>query len=62
MAFGGFLNGYVTARYFKFFGKTDLSDAFVICAVALPLYIYSAFIVESIFAWYGELPKSNSFG
>ena len=62
MAFGGCTNGYVTARFLKFFGQTDLVFTTLICAVALPLYIISALLIESAFAWYGELPAKNSFG
>ena len=61
MALGGCLNGYVTARYLKFFGTTDLVLTTVICAFALPLHIVFHLLVEAVFAWFGKLPSSYSF-
>ena len=62
MAIGGCTNGYVTAKYLKFFGTTDLFFTILVCAVALPLYIITALMIESIFSWYGELPARHNFG
>ena len=56
------MNGYVTSRYLKFFNMTDLIYTALVCAVALPLHILGALLIEQIFAWYAGHPSTHSFG
>ena len=61
LGFMGFFNGYVTSRYLKFFGTTDMWFSTTVSAVALPLYIVGALIFEMIFAWIGNQAMRYSF-
>ena len=61
LAIFGYLNGYVTARYLKFFGVTDLYFTVTVSAVALPLYIVGALALEMFFAWIGNQPTRHTF-
>ena len=45
----GYLNGYVTARYLKFFSKTEMRYATLLSAVVLPLCILSVITLEVLF-------------
>ena len=45
LAIFGYLNGYVTARYLKFFGATDIMLSMTISAVALPLFLLACLTV-----------------
>ena len=53
----GYLNGYVTARYLKFFGKTEMWQATFLSAVALPLCIFSVILIEMFFNWIDHDPR-----
>lgn len=46
LALFGVINGYVTARYLKFFGNRDFKMAVGISALVLPLFIMGVFFVE----------------
>jgi transmembrane 9 superfamily member 2/4 len=47
----GHVNGYVTARYLRFFGNSDFKLAVIISALALPAFIIGVFLVEIFFAY-----------
>ena len=51
MALYGYTNGYVTARYLKFFGSSDWSFSAVVSALALPMFFTAAILEEVFFAW-----------
>ena len=53
----GYLNGYVTARYLKFFNKTEIWYATFLSAVALPLCIFSVIIFEMLFNYIDPNPR-----
>ena len=59
--FCGYINGYVTARYLKFFGKTDMLFATLMSAVALPLFIISAALLEILFDYVDHDPRRYRF-
>ena len=54
MSFNGFYNGYITSRYLKFFGKTDLWFSTTLSAAVLPLYIVAALTIERFAMWSGN--------
>ena len=51
LALFGYLNGFVTARYLKFYGTNDWNFSAIVSALTLPLYYTSACIFEVFFAW-----------
>lgn len=51
MALYGYVNGYVTARYLKFFGSPDWTFSAVVSALALPMFFTAAILEEVFFAW-----------
>ena len=51
MALYGYVNGYVTARYLRFFGASDWSFSAVVSALALPMFFTAAILEEVFFAW-----------
>ena len=61
MAFYGFLNGYVTSRYLKFFGTTDWNFSASVSAFALPCFIMGALGLELVFAWLARSSLRYSF-
>ena len=60
LAMFGFLNGYVTSRYLKFFGKTDLMYSVTISAVVLPIFLFSCLLLEHFFDWIDHIPNRIS--
>ena len=54
MAFNGFLNGYVTSRYLKFFGTTDLWFSTTVSAVVLPFFIVACLTIERMANYAGN--------
>ena len=57
LAIFGYVNGYVTARYLKFFGATDVMFSMTISAVALPLFLMVCLAVEKIFNRVDHIPN-----
>ena len=53
----GYLNGYVTARYLKFFSKTEMLQASFLSAVAIPMCIFSVIMFEMLFNWIDPDPR-----
>ena len=62
MAFFGFINGYVTSRYLKFFGATDWNFSAGISAFVLPLIFIGGIVFESFFSWISGNSLRYSFG
>lgn len=62
MAIFGFLNGYVTSRYLKYFGTTDWNFSASVSAFALPCFIMGALGLEQIFAWLARSSLRYSMG
>ena len=62
MAVFGFLNGYVTSRYLKYFGTTDWNFSASVSAFALPCFIMGALGLEQIFAWLARSSLRYSMG
>jgi len=56
LALFGVVNGYVTARYLKFFGNTDFKMSVAISALVLPLFIMGVFFVELGLAYIQKQP------
>lgn len=52
MQFGGFGNGYVTARSLKYFGATEWRFAASIAAFCLPVYIIITFLLVDFIEWF----------
>lgn len=61
LALFGYLNGYVTSRYLKFFGTTDWGFSAVISSFGLPLFLTGAFAFELFFAWISRSAIRYSF-
>lgn len=61
LAIFGFLNGYVTSRYLKYFGTTDWNFSATVSAFAFPCFIMGAFGLELIFAWLAKSSLRYSF-
>lgn len=61
LCFCGLFNGYVTSRYLKFFGTTDLVFTTLIGAVGLPSYAISATLLEMLIAHVGKQATRYSF-
>lgn len=57
----GFFNGYVTSRYLKFFGTTDLILSTTISALCLPLFVVGGLLLEMFFAHIGKQAERYSF-
>ena len=47
----GYFNGFVTARYLKFFGYADFKLATSISALVLPAFIIGVFFAELLLAY-----------
>ena len=61
LALFGILNGYVTARYLRFFGNSDLKLAATISGLVLPAFILGVFFVELFFAYVQKSALRYSF-
>jgi len=61
LCFCGLFNGYVTSRYLKFFGTTDLIFTTMISAVGLPMYAITATLLEMLIAHVGKQATRYSF-
>ena len=57
LALFGFLNGYMTSRYLKFFGTTDMWFSVTISAVVLPMVLMTCLILEKLFDWANHIPN-----
>lgn len=62
MAIFGFLNGYVTSRYLKFFGTTDWNFSATVSSLVLPLFITGAMLMECLLSWIVKSSLRYSFG
>ena len=60
LALLGFFNGYVTSRYLKFFGATDLWFSVTVSAVVLPMFLFSCLLLEKLFDWVDHIPNRTS--
>ena len=61
LVFNGFMNGYVTSRYLKFFGTTDLWLSTTLSAVALPIFLIVAMAIERFTNWTAGGINRDSF-
>ena len=57
LALFGLLNGYVTSRYLKFFGKTDMCLSLTLSAVALPWFLMGSLFLEKILDKVDHIPN-----
>lgn len=62
IAFFGFINGYVTSRYLKYFGTTDWNFSATVSAFAFPCFIMGALGLELVFAWLARSSLRYSMG
>ena len=56
LALYGYLNGYVTARWLKFYGATDWNFSAIVSSCALPVYFIGAIITEVFFSYILHTP------
>ena len=61
MVIFGYLNGYVTSRFLKRFGETDIWASASLSAVALPFYIIASLFLEMIIDWFDHNTRRYRF-
>lgn len=58
LGFGGFFNGYISARMMRFYGSNDWRFSASASAACLPMYLFSMFAFVDIIEW---IERSSSY-
>jgi len=56
----GYLNGFITARFLKFYGTSDFKFVTIVSSCALPVYFIGAIVFEVFFSWITRSPQRYS--